>query len=147
MGIRRSLGLALPLAGFGAVLSGAIPGCGSDERVGASADAGDDLATGGSGGNGASGGSAGVGGAGGGGAGGSGGSTADAASDATSDALADALADASGDASDAASDGPSGLAPDFSLEDVNPNSSLYQTTVSPSDYLGRVSAWYFGHAT
>jgi hypothetical protein len=146
MGIRRSLGLALPLAGFGAVLSGAMPGCGGDERLGASADAGDDLATGGSGGSGASGGSGG-GAAGAGGAGGNGGSTADAASDTTSDALADALADSSGDASDAASDGPSGLAPDFSLEDVNPNSSLYQTSVSPTDYLGRVSAWYFGHST
>jgi hypothetical protein len=46
------------------------------------------------------------------------------------------------DAGDAAS-----IAPDFALEDVNPASSLYQTTVSPRDFLGKVSAWYFGHST
>lgn len=37
--------------------------------------------------------------------------------------------------------------PDFALADVNPNSATFGKTVSPHDYLGRVSAWYFGHAT
>jgi len=61
------------------------------------------------------------------------------------DAASDGAAGAAGqlaDASDAAS-----IAPDFGLEDVNPASSLYQTTVSPRDFLGKVSAWYFGHST
>jgi hypothetical protein len=45
-------------------------------------------------------------------------------------------------------DQPSALAlPDFSAEDVNPQSSRYQRAVSPRDYLGQISAWYFGHAT
>ena len=37
--------------------------------------------------------------------------------------------------------------PDFSLGDVNPNSSRYQEIVSPRDYLGEISVWYFGHST
>jgi hypothetical protein len=37
--------------------------------------------------------------------------------------------------------------PDFSLVDVNANSARYQETVSPRDYLGLISAWYFGHST
>jgi hypothetical protein len=37
--------------------------------------------------------------------------------------------------------------PDFHLQDVNPNSSSSGQSVSPRDYLGKVSAWYFGHAT
>lgn len=37
--------------------------------------------------------------------------------------------------------------PDFSLVDQNPNSATYQQAVSPHDYHGKVSAWYFGHAT
>ena len=40
-----------------------------------------------------------------------------------------------------------GLMPDFTLVDVNPNSGRYQMDVSPRDYLGQRSAWYFGHAT
>jgi hypothetical protein len=36
---------------------------------------------------------------------------------------------------------------DFSLLDVNPNSTTYEESVSPRDYLEQVSAWYFGHAT
>jgi len=35
---------------------------------------------------------------------------------------------------------------DFHLEDINPNSSRYQQQVSPRDYLGRLTAWYFGSA-
>jgi len=44
---------------------------------------------------------------------------------------------------------PSGneAVPDFSVPDVNPNSARYQENVSPRDYLGQISAWYFGHAT
>jgi len=36
--------------------------------------------------------------------------------------------------------------PDFSLLDVNETSSTYDAYVGPSDYLGQVSAWYFGSA-
>ncbi len=39
------------------------------------------------------------------------------------------------------------LKPDFSLDDVNPNSGTHQASVSPRQHLTRVSAWYFGHAT
>jgi hypothetical protein len=37
--------------------------------------------------------------------------------------------------------------PDFALTDVNPNSATHDSTVSPRDELGDVSAWYFGHST
>ena len=37
--------------------------------------------------------------------------------------------------------------PDFTLTDVNPTSPSADEAVSPRDYLQRVSAWYFGHAT
>lgn len=37
--------------------------------------------------------------------------------------------------------------PDFSLTDVNANSARFGEAVSPREYLGQVSAWYFGHAT
>jgi hypothetical protein len=37
--------------------------------------------------------------------------------------------------------------PDFSLLDVNDTSPRSGETVSPRDYAGQVSAWYFGHAT
>ena len=40
-----------------------------------------------------------------------------------------------------------GLAPDFALKDVNTNSATHDSTISPREYLGKVSAWYFGHAT
>lgn len=37
--------------------------------------------------------------------------------------------------------------PDFSLQDVNPNSTTREQMVSPRQYEGKISAWYFGHAT
>ena len=37
--------------------------------------------------------------------------------------------------------------PNFALPDVNPNSETYNQTVSPRDFMGSVSGWYFGHAT
>jgi hypothetical protein len=37
--------------------------------------------------------------------------------------------------------------PDFDLVDVNPASERAGQVVSPRDYLGKVSAWYFGAAT
>ncbi len=37
--------------------------------------------------------------------------------------------------------------PEFALPDVNTTSATYGEIVSPRDYLGQVSAWYFGHAT
>lgn len=36
---------------------------------------------------------------------------------------------------------------DFSLVDVNPNSPSYNQSISPRQYIGKMSAWYFGHAT
>lgn len=36
--------------------------------------------------------------------------------------------------------------PDFSLEDVNTTSATHGQSVSPADYAGMASAWYFGHA-
>ena len=39
------------------------------------------------------------------------------------------------------------LVPDFTVTDVNPGSSSYNQPVSPRSQLGKVSAWYFGHAT
>ena len=42
---------------------------------------------------------------------------------------------------------PDTQAPDFVLQDVNPNSATATQAVSPRAQLGKVSAWYFGHAT
>jgi hypothetical protein len=36
--------------------------------------------------------------------------------------------------------------PDFQLADVNPNSPTYGHRISPRDYIGKVSGWYFGNA-
>jgi hypothetical protein len=36
--------------------------------------------------------------------------------------------------------------PAFRLPDVNPSSATFGRQVSPRDHLGRISAWYFGHA-
>lgn len=36
---------------------------------------------------------------------------------------------------------------DFRLPDVNPASASYNTSVGPTLRLGKVSAWYFAHAT
>lgn len=44
-------------------------------------------------------------------------------------------------------DTPSGVVPDFRLQDVNPNSPTHGDTISPRNYLGQISGWYFGHAT
>ena len=44
-------------------------------------------------------------------------------------------------------EGEPGQVADFSLIDVNPNSATYNQPISPRDYLGQISAWYFGHAT
>ena len=40
-----------------------------------------------------------------------------------------------------------GRAPSFLLADVNTTSPTYDADVSPRDFLGGVSAWYFGHST
>ena len=39
------------------------------------------------------------------------------------------------------------MAPDFALEDVNDTSATHTVDVSPRDYIGKVSGWYFGDAT
>jgi hypothetical protein len=44
-------------------------------------------------------------------------------------------------------DGNDNVAPEFSLLDVNDTSTTAGEHVSPRDQLGRISAWYFGHAT
>ncbi|MBJ42347.1 MAG: hypothetical protein CMJ80_03480 [Planctomycetaceae bacterium] len=44
-------------------------------------------------------------------------------------------------------EGESNLVADFSLTDVNPNSATYNQSISPRDYLGQTSVWYFGHST
>jgi hypothetical protein len=36
---------------------------------------------------------------------------------------------------------------DFALLDVNPDSTTYEDAVSPRDYLGHVTGWYFGSTT
>ncbi len=78
----------------------------------------------------------------------------DASDDSAADALVpDALiADASaGDvtARDAEDAGPSApfVPPDFSLPDLNPNSTTHRMDVSPRAQRGRVTAWYFGTST
>jgi hypothetical protein len=43
--------------------------------------------------------------------------------------------------------GPAEQAPDFLLLDVNPNSPTANMDVSPRDYIGRISGYYFGAAT
>lgn len=40
-----------------------------------------------------------------------------------------------------------GLVADFSLPDQNPNSARTGQSISPRDYLGDVSGWYFIHST
>ena len=42
---------------------------------------------------------------------------------------------------------PEDAAPDFSILDINPDSPRYDELVSPRDYVGHISAYYFGHAT
>jgi hypothetical protein len=41
----------------------------------------------------------------------------------------------------------SGLVADFSLPDQNPTSARSGQAISPRDYLGDVSGWYFIHST
>ena len=54
-----------------------------------------------------------------------------------------------GNAPDQQGDGlqPGVPAPEFALTDVNPNSPTGGSLVSPSDYTGEATAWYFGLAT
>jgi hypothetical protein len=42
---------------------------------------------------------------------------------------------------------PADAVADFALTDVNATSPSAGRAVSPRDYLGQVSAWYFGHST
>lgn len=52
-----------------------------------------------------------------------------------------------GDDNNPGGPGGSNAAPDFSIQDVNDTSPRFNDMVSPRDYQGQVSAWYFGHAT
>ncbi|MFP6684891.1 MAG: hypothetical protein VB934_09265 [Polyangiaceae bacterium] len=38
-------------------------------------------------------------------------------------------------------------APDFSIKDVNPSSASLGNDISPKDYQGQATAWFFGHST
>ena len=40
-----------------------------------------------------------------------------------------------------------GVSPDFCLVDINPRSPRSGDSISPRDYLGEVSGWYFIHST
>jgi hypothetical protein len=37
--------------------------------------------------------------------------------------------------------------PDFHLQDMNPASARAGALVSPRDYAGTVTGWYFGHSS
>jgi hypothetical protein len=39
------------------------------------------------------------------------------------------------------------VVPNFALRDVNTTSDRFNDFVSPRDYLGQVSVWYFAHST
>ena len=41
----------------------------------------------------------------------------------------------------------SGPAPDFALFDKNPSSASFETEISPGDFAGKITAWYFLEAT
>lgn len=72
------------------------------------------------------------------------GDTSDTAAD-TADTAADTGTDTGADTGDT---GLSALAvPDFALADLNPASTRYGQSVSPRDYMEKVSGWYFIHAT
>jgi hypothetical protein len=131
---RTGLGLLLA-AGLGS------SACGQDEDLGTT-----DAGSGGSSGAGGSGGASGDSGQ----AGDAGSAGSTAGTGGAAGALPDASTDATAGAAGQPADGGDAMAqqmPDFDLYDVNPSSSLYQTLVSPKDYAGQVSAWYFGHAT
>ena len=60
--------------------------------------------------------------------------------------LCAALASACKDSPTSNHEGPV-MAANFTLEDLNDSSATFQQAISPRDYLGGVSAWYFGHST
>jgi hypothetical protein len=42
---------------------------------------------------------------------------------------------------------PAAVVPDFTLADRNPNSPTFEADISPRNYLGKVSCYYFTAAT
>jgi hypothetical protein len=144
-------GLLLFACGHDELLSSADGGLASGGLAGASGSAlqggsgGGISAAGGAGSGGAGSGGVGSGGAGSGGAAGNADSAAGGHAGGLLDGALDALADGDGPL-DPLWDGKA-IAPDFHLLDVNTASKSYGQSVSPRDYLGQVSAWYFGHAT
>lgn len=48
---------------------------------------------------------------------------------------------------DAPNQPPLDVVPDFSLLDVNEKSPTFDQNVSPRQFEGKISAWYFGHST
>ncbi len=69
-----------------------------------------------------------------------------AADDSTNDNAADANVNDNGEPVDDPQPSADALT-DFAAGDVNPDSARFQEEVTPRDYLGQVSAWYFGHST
>jgi hypothetical protein len=58
------------------------------------------------------------------------------------------LLDASGfDVQESPEGEPGSTVPDFTLTDVNPNSSTFNQGVSPHAYFEKVTGWYFTHST
>ena len=37
------------------------------------------------------------------------------------------------------------IMPEFNLVDTNPNSQQFEQEINPTDYLGSITGWYFGH--
>lgn len=84
---------------------------------------------------------------------GGGGAGAEGAGGATSTSSTSGTGGSGGSSASGASSGtggeggePPGPKPDFNLLDVNETSATYDAYVGPHDYLGQVSAWYFGSA-
>lgn len=42
---------------------------------------------------------------------------------------------------------PNVAMPDFTLIDSNENAASFDQEISPRNYLGSISGWYFGHGT
>jgi hypothetical protein len=56
--------------------------------------------------------------------------------------------DAAGLAVEVSAEGESSAAvPDFAVLDANPNSTSFGERVSPRDFEGAITAWYFTHTT
>ena len=72
----------------------------------------------------------------------------DTAEDHSDTSITDTAQDTAIDSAEPTVDSPIGaLATDFQLPDQNPFSHLYQSQISPRDYMNHISGWYFIKAT